>query len=44
MGGIHAVPHAGLRVALEMIRTGLHTERLPNRREVKGVPIALALV
>ena len=26
------------------IRTGLHAERLPNRREVKGVPVAMGAV
>ena len=41
MEGARAVPHAGLRAAPEIERTGLHTKRLPNRREVKGVPVAI---
>jgi hypothetical protein len=41
MEDIRAVPHARLRAAPGLMRARLHAERLPNRREVKGVPVAM---
>jgi hypothetical protein len=44
MEGIRAVPHARLRAAPGTMRARLHTERLPNRREVKSIPVAMEIV